>query len=357
MKNRKTYIIADLVKLVGVARTTLNDWMVRYEQYIESEVRGHRRVYFDSSLNVLRDIAEMRNAGRTASEIQNELADRHPVNADIASEAGGGNGEKIFPAETGAAAETLLPIVKQQTEEMERLLVRKLQDMTADLHQAQLDANQYSRQNSRWLMLAIVLLLIFGTGAVFTALALYDFLSGQQKVASSSRQHLDKLLSRNSELFLAESERLAATAERQQVKLRELTVMLEGGSKNSRQELAALKAGIAAQPQAFAALLGKHDKALLERHRAETELLKATFAKECRARQEKIAELEKQNAQYELAARHRDLELLELKKKIFELRARLEAMQREKTAVPVPPVPAPAAIAKPVTAQAKNQAL
>ncbi|MDD5698194.1 MAG: MerR family transcriptional regulator [Victivallaceae bacterium] len=337
MKNRKTYIIADLVKLVGVARTTLNDWMVRYEQYIESEVRGHRRVYFDSSLNVLRDIAELRDAGKTSSEIQNELADRHPVNADIASEAG--SGKKSLPAETDASTETLLPIVKQQAEEMERLLVRKLQDMAADLHQAQLDANHHSRQNARWILLVIVLLLIFGAGAVFTTIGLYDLLTGQQKIFSSARLHLDRLLSRNNDLFVTESKRLAAAAERQQLKFRDLAVMLEGDSKNSRQEIAALKAGIAGQPQAFAVLLDKRDKPLLEQHKANIELLKETFARERKALQEKIAELEKQNSQHKLTAQRQDTQIIELKKKIFELRAQLEAMQQEKARNPVPAVP------------------
>jgi hypothetical protein len=84
MENSKTYIIADFVKILDVPRTTLKDWLTRYEDYIEFEIRGRRKIYFESSLNVLKEIAEMRQSGKTAPEIMVELSYNHPINADIA---------------------------------------------------------------------------------------------------------------------------------------------------------------------------------------------------------------------------------------------------------------------------------
>ncbi|MBU8902827.1 MAG: MerR family transcriptional regulator, partial [Victivallales bacterium] len=86
MDSNKTYIIADFVKILDVPRTTLKDWMTRYEEYIEFEIRGRRKIYFESSLLVLKEIAKMRKNGQASSEIILALSCKHPVNVDIAHE-------------------------------------------------------------------------------------------------------------------------------------------------------------------------------------------------------------------------------------------------------------------------------
>ena len=134
MENRKTYIIADLVKTLGVARTTLKDWLVRYEEYIEFEIRGHRKIYFDSSLDILKEIAEMRSAGKTAPEIMIELSRKHPINADITHEVGIPKIEEPeieknhLPIKNNPLIEALLPIVKQQNEAIHREVNRIVED-------------------------------------------------------------------------------------------------------------------------------------------------------------------------------------------------------------------------------------
>ena len=56
MSEEKTYLASDLVNELGVARSTINDWLTRYADYLESEARGKRRVYTARSLEVLRHI-------------------------------------------------------------------------------------------------------------------------------------------------------------------------------------------------------------------------------------------------------------------------------------------------------------
>ena len=44
MNEKKTYSIVELAEMLNVPRTTLNDWLTRFYQYIECETRGKRRV-------------------------------------------------------------------------------------------------------------------------------------------------------------------------------------------------------------------------------------------------------------------------------------------------------------------------
>ena len=43
--DKTTYSAAGLATALGVPRTTINDWLTRYENYIDSETIGKRKVY------------------------------------------------------------------------------------------------------------------------------------------------------------------------------------------------------------------------------------------------------------------------------------------------------------------------
>ena len=77
----KNYTVMELAEQIGVPRTTINDWLSRYSQYIETVPQGKRKVYPETALNVLREIAAMRNAGKAFAEIETELSARHPIRA------------------------------------------------------------------------------------------------------------------------------------------------------------------------------------------------------------------------------------------------------------------------------------
>ena len=57
----KSYLASDLANELGVARSTVNDWLSRYGDYLETENRGKRRAYSEKSLRILREISEFRN--------------------------------------------------------------------------------------------------------------------------------------------------------------------------------------------------------------------------------------------------------------------------------------------------------
>ena len=75
----KTYTVMELAETLGAARTTVNDWLARYTQYIDFKMVGRRRVYTEATLAALRAISELRNKGLAGPEIETELAKTHAV--------------------------------------------------------------------------------------------------------------------------------------------------------------------------------------------------------------------------------------------------------------------------------------
>ena len=375
MKNRKTYIIADFVKTLGVARTTLKDWMTRYEEYIEFEVRGHRKIYFDSSLDVLKEIAEMRGNGKTASEIMIELSDKHPVNVDVAHEIEAPEIEvskieipkteqKHFPVKNNPLVEVVLPIVKQQNEEMERMLTGKLHDMASNLHEAQLasllpivkrqnekmermltgklhdmasnlhrnqlDSNNISKQSSRRLLLVIALILTLVVTVVLTSSNIYYVLMHQKEDLRSVEKSLEKTIARSKELFVSELQKRAKADEEQKLKLQNLATMLERNKKNSHQDIASLQNDLKEQQKTFKVMLDKYNKLMTEQRKDVTSLLKGTFDKERGVVVGKIDELIKQSLRDKHSDGKENMQILELKQALFDLREKMEILKREK---------------------------
>ncbi len=84
MPEEKKYSVIELAEIIGVPRTTINDWLGRYSQYIDFVMQGKRRAYTESSVQVLKEVSELRNAGKSSFEIENELAKRYAVHAEPA---------------------------------------------------------------------------------------------------------------------------------------------------------------------------------------------------------------------------------------------------------------------------------
>ena len=70
----KNYTVMELAEQIGVPRTTINDWLARYSMYIDTVAQGKRKVYPETALAVLREVASLRSAGKAFSEIETELA-------------------------------------------------------------------------------------------------------------------------------------------------------------------------------------------------------------------------------------------------------------------------------------------
>jgi hypothetical protein len=375
MENSKTYIIADLVKELDVPRTTLKDWLMRYEDYIEFEIKGRRKVYSDSSLKVLKEIAEMRQEGKTAPEILLELSYKHPVNADFTHEVevpkietpeGGVNRltNEHFLMKNNPFVEALMPIVKQQNHEMEQMLTNKLHDMAENLHEAQLasllpiikrqnertermlssklhdmtenihrnqlDTTRVSRQSARRILLVIALILTLVVAVILTSSNIYYMLMHQRDDLRLVERNLEKNLEKSRELYISESLKRKQYEQEQMLKLKNLTKVLEENKANSSKEINALKSNLKEQQEVFTVMVEKYNKLVEEQRTGTEDLLRKVFSKEQGAVVDKIDELIKQGVKDKAQENKENSKILELREKIFELKRKIGTMEQEK---------------------------
>jgi chromosome segregation ATPase len=124
------FSVKALAEELSVPRTTVNDWLNRYEQYIECSLQGKRRVYSINSLNVLREISKLRGEGLSSFEIEEALAIRYPVQGVVASEKKENMEEALAVSPSSSEYAT---IVKLQVEEMSNVIGEYVQNMTTRL--------------------------------------------------------------------------------------------------------------------------------------------------------------------------------------------------------------------------------
>ena len=83
MDDLKKYTVMELAEIIGVPRTTINDWLTRYAQYIDFKMQGKRKIYTDAALTVLKEISGLRDKGLSSFDIEEELAKSHPVHGEV----------------------------------------------------------------------------------------------------------------------------------------------------------------------------------------------------------------------------------------------------------------------------------
>ena len=145
-EERQMFSVAELVEAVGAPRTTINDWLTRYAKYIDYEMRGKRKVYFLSSVQVLGEIAELRNIGKSGYEIEEELMRRHPLRPEPI----GKNG--TIPAKEGEEVqeETAMALAVQQNAELTRVVQHEFATLAERVNSYDRTGQQLTRR-MRWL--------------------------------------------------------------------------------------------------------------------------------------------------------------------------------------------------------------
>lgn len=72
----------DVVEAVGVAKSTVSDWINEFHMYIPTIKDGQTTYYKREAVDVLLAIKEMRDQGVPKIEISKRLAERFPINAE-----------------------------------------------------------------------------------------------------------------------------------------------------------------------------------------------------------------------------------------------------------------------------------
>lgn len=72
----------DVVDAVGVAKSTISDWISEFHMYIPAVKQGTATYYKPITIEVLQTVKELRDKGISKPEIAEKLAEQFPINAD-----------------------------------------------------------------------------------------------------------------------------------------------------------------------------------------------------------------------------------------------------------------------------------
>lgn len=253
MNPEKTYLVSDLASELGVPRTTVNDWLRIYGDYLESDVRGKRRVYPERTLAILKEIKAMREQDRTQGMIEEFLADRYGIRPEpVVPEdepASAAPGPEKGPEPAAPAAEALM----RPDPELRNLFQRMLEQ-----ENERRDAVRRTVRSMFASAVAILLLTaLFGLGIAYhfhTKLA--ERLAELRKTQEAARNAEDE-----------HAKKLAA-----------LTVSLDRAQQDYRRECDKLKAALAEQKREADRALAELKKSEEGRRAAEIAELRRTFA-------------------------------------------------------------------------------
>jgi len=314
MDQGQKYNVMELADLIGVPRTTINDWLNRYSQYIEFQMQGRRRCYPESALAVLKTIAAMRAEGKTPYEIEVALASKYAIHAEPA----GVHTEEHFPqteeeihgeeSPEAAAPGNFALVGKKQSDELNHFITENFHAMAEKLGSLESNSRRNHLRMQMWLLLAVLLLAAACVAAVFAVMKM------------NSLEQNNTVMTRDAEeknLMLQE--------------LQKQTIFLGGSAAEMQKNIAELESGLQSQQKVFDAAIREqkeaHENTLnaeLDKKEAELALEREKFAKE---------RLEFLRDRDRLSSDHEQI-VLELQEKINEL---------EKKSAPEEPQPPPPA--------------
>lgn len=270
MEGKKKFSVSDLAEALNVPRTTVNDWLSRYSQYIDFRMQGKRKIYLEGTLKVLEEISELRNSGMSSFDIEEELVKRHPLNVeDVTHEQKKKQEEKAEDVENSEedaendenAQEEFALTVKKQTDEIGRMISEKLQNMSKRMDEIENSNRIANEKAGRWHSFAIILLVLFVAAVAFSAYKISEYLKTNKSLELEKNTFAEKLS--NSEKDL-----------------RKTTVKLQKNTENFEENIRKLNSEMSKQEKEFKELLEKKMKEAETQKEAELLKEKNNFAQE-----------------------------------------------------------------------------
>ena len=332
-ENRR-FLASDLSQELGLPRSTINDWLTRYAEYLESENRGKRRFYSEKSLQILREIAELRNAGNSSFEIEQQLAARYGIRPEVAhpEEAEAAAQEEsaspaASPAENPAAADgegETLPMLRPAFDEMSSQFTREFTALAAKFEELERERRRMLRR--MWgaglaIMAAALLLLLLLGAALWTLHGKFERSKAENAAAVAS-------LTRGGEKLSGQMETMRAEQRRETEKL---GVMLDQSRADFQRNAERLGSELAEQRKGFERRIAELSADAEKKLQTETLRLKEEFArKQQQELREQAAAYEKKinEAKAGISAAKDDAD--RARKESGELRRRLEELEKSR---------------------------
>lgn len=294
MNQKKNYSLSEAARIIGVPRTTINDWISKHSNYIHFEMKGRRKALTDSGLEVLKEINVLRNEGLGAADIDIKLAENHPVKADEVT-------DTAKPDTSAAPDKNDVPeyavMVKRQTDEIGSMLGEHLQNLATRLEDAESEQKMFSKRMIKSVVMTVLtMLLIPVLMLIFAGIFYRTWQQEKQKLASENKNSAASAMNLEKENFklLRDLKDDAARMKSKDREISRLSVTLDSRNKNFERSVAKLKNQLEQQKKDFAAMLDKSAKDSATKHSAEMAKLRDEFAGKQLEKLKKLEKLEKE---------------------------------------------------------------
>ena len=284
----KNYTVMELAEQIGVPRTTINDWLARYSMYIDTVTQGKRKVYPETALAVLREVAALRGAGKSFAEIETELAAKHPIQAiplppqeekkteNSVSGKPSGEADSSNPQPSGSESSAL--VARQQTEEIGRMIGESFRNMDKRIQELEGLSAAQRKISLLWQIICILFLVFLAIGGYLSIKLINQARQENLRLQEQQLKTTARLttLQAQSVSLIAGNKEFQANISRLKSELKQQKKEFEQNIKSEKQHLTEL------HKAREKALLSERDKALLKAKEQETRLAleKEKFAAE-----------------------------------------------------------------------------
>lgn len=304
MENQNNcYSVSDLAARLAVPRTTINDWLKKFDRYIDFEVRGRRKVYTEASLDVLKIISAARDKGLSVADLEKELAAKCAVRPEISPLTDGQDDEKETPAQPAPAQETLPALANP---DMINTLQQIFERCGKDLEN-QVRAQEHIRRRGFTLVAVLLVLLLIAACATL-------LLMGQLLTLKESSKLLETRLAASKE----ETQQLRQSTQKE---FSSMAAKVEQAGRAGANAVSELQEKLSVQRRQFEKVLAKLEQADARREK-EFKRLEKAFSK---------SEAENSRLKRELEAAGKMLAAAE--KNLTDVRARNTALKQSNTAL------------------------
>ena len=183
MENKQSYSVSDLATALNLPRTTINDWLSKYARFLDTELKGKRKVYSVKSLQVLQDIAQFRNDGVQLVDIDKLLEAKYGMHGEIQVEKVTEKSDEK-KSNDGETTTTELAINNAVAQEMTVLVKNQFEELLLGIEKATQQRNSAIRRTH---ILFIVLLFLF-----FILIGAGGFVGVRLIAAHNAEQHFER---------------------------------------------------------------------------------------------------------------------------------------------------------------------
>ena len=184
-------------------RTTINDWLSRYPQFIDSAQQGKRKIYTDASLAVLKEISQMRDSGLSSFQIEEELAKKHPIHGlEVQDEK---KTTEESPEKQSPPDENSQLIIRNSMTEIGGMIRNALLEMNSRIDELEKTQSNTAKHATLWFSLSLLIFIAFIAAGVLAAIKI-DEIMKDKKTLELRNQDISLSLD-GSKLLISEKEK------------------------------------------------------------------------------------------------------------------------------------------------------